>query len=162
MCIDNSDFSILIRAWNEYPLTADKFISWIAETPPEQQIINLFMNYEVLGSYHPAESGIFDFFKALPRFAAPAAAEPVAAAPAVETKPAIVLPGAPEGLTEQEASVIARLRDAVAAGQCSLDRAKASLSEGGLSFKQLTPKAVTYARVLILKEPSTAALDVGF
>ena len=57
-------------AWNEYPLTADKFISWIAETPPEQQIINLFMNYEVLGSYHPAESGIFDFFKALPRFAA--------------------------------------------------------------------------------------------
>lgn len=94
--------------------------------------------------------------------AAPAAAEPVAAAPAVETKPAIVLPGAPEGLTEQEASVIARLRDAVAAGQCSLDRAKASLSEGGLSFKQLTPKAVTYARVLILKEPSTAALDVGF
>lgn len=107
---------------------------------------------------------------AAPAAAEPAAAEPTAAvvaapvaeAPAVEVKPAIVLPGAPEGLTEHEASVIARLRDAVAAGQCSLDRAKASLSEGGLSFKQLTSKAVTYARVLILKEPSTAALDVGF
>lgn len=56
--------------WSEYPLTADKYISWIAETPESEQIINLFMNYEVLGSLHPAESGIFDFFKALPRFAA--------------------------------------------------------------------------------------------
>ena len=56
--------------WNEYPLTADKYISWIAATPDSEQIINLFMNYEVLGSLNPAETGIFDFFKALPRFAA--------------------------------------------------------------------------------------------
>lgn len=56
--------------WSEYPLTADKFMSWIAETPESEQIVNLFMNYEVFGSLHPAESGIFDFFKALPRFAA--------------------------------------------------------------------------------------------
>lgn len=60
-----SDYS-----WNEYPLTADKFISWIAATPESEQVINLFMNYEVLGSLHPAETGIFEFFKALPRFAA--------------------------------------------------------------------------------------------
>ncbi|MDH6342724.1 alpha-amylase [Parabacteroides sp. PFB2-12] len=57
-------------SWAEYPLTADKFISWIAATPESEQIINLFMNYEVFGSLHPAESGIFDFFRALPRFAA--------------------------------------------------------------------------------------------
>ncbi len=56
-------------SWSEYPLTADKFMSWIANTPAEEQIVNLFMNYEVLGSLHPAESGIFDFFKALPRYA---------------------------------------------------------------------------------------------
>jgi len=56
--------------WNEYPLTADKYMSWIAGTPEEEQLICLFMNYEVLGSLHPAETGIFDFFKALPRFAA--------------------------------------------------------------------------------------------
>ena len=56
--------------WSEYPLTADKYISWIAATPESEQIINLFMNYEVLGSLHPAETGIFEFFKALPRFAA--------------------------------------------------------------------------------------------
>lgn len=57
-------------SWNEYPLTADKYISWIASTPESEQIINLFMNYEVLGSLHPADTGIFEFFKALPRFAA--------------------------------------------------------------------------------------------
>lgn len=57
-------------SWNEYPLTADKFISWIASTPESEQVINLFMNYEVLGSLHSASSGIFDFFKALPQYAA--------------------------------------------------------------------------------------------
>lgn len=56
--------------WSEYPLTADKYMSWIAETPEQEKIINLFMNYEVLGSLHSAETGIFDFFKALPRYAA--------------------------------------------------------------------------------------------
>jgi alpha-amylase len=45
-------------------------MSWIASTPEEEQVINLFMNYDVLGSFHPAESGVFDFFRALPRFAA--------------------------------------------------------------------------------------------
>jgi alpha-amylase len=57
-------------SWSEYPLTADKYMSWIASTPEEEQVITLFMNYDVLGSFHPAESGIFDFFRALPRFAA--------------------------------------------------------------------------------------------
>ncbi|MDD2436904.1 MAG: glycoside hydrolase family 57 protein [Massilibacteroides sp.] len=57
-------------SWNEYPLTADKYISWIASTPESEQVICLFMNYEVLGTLHGAETGIFDFFKALPRFAA--------------------------------------------------------------------------------------------
>jgi len=57
-------------SWNEYPLTADKFIGWIAATPKEEQVINLFMNYEVLGNFQKKSSGIFDFMRALPRFAA--------------------------------------------------------------------------------------------
>ncbi|MBK5722551.1 glycoside hydrolase family 57 protein [Dysgonomonas sp. Marseille-P4677] len=57
-------------SWNEYPLTADKFINWIAGTPKEEQVINLFMNYEVLGNFQKKSSGIFDFMKVLPRFAA--------------------------------------------------------------------------------------------
>ncbi|MDE5725729.1 MAG: glycoside hydrolase family 57 protein, partial [Duncaniella sp.] len=32
--------------WDEYPLTADKYINWVASTPAEEQIINLFMNLE--------------------------------------------------------------------------------------------------------------------
>lgn len=56
--------------WSEYPLTADKFINWIASTPKEEQVINLFMNYEALGNFQKKSSGIFDFMRALPRFAA--------------------------------------------------------------------------------------------
>ena len=57
-------------SWDEYPLTADKYISWIASTPEDQQIINLFMNLEVFGDFQPRETGIFQFLEALPRFAA--------------------------------------------------------------------------------------------
>jgi alpha-amylase len=56
-------------SWNEYPLTAEKFISWIAGSAPEEEIFNLFMNYETLGNLQPSYTGIFEFFKALPRFA---------------------------------------------------------------------------------------------
>ena len=55
---------------DEYPLTADKYMSWIASTPEDQQIINLFMNLEVFGDFQPRETGIFQFLEALPRFAA--------------------------------------------------------------------------------------------
>jgi alpha-amylase len=57
-------------SWVEFPLTADKYMSWISSTATAENIINLFLNYEVLGSLHSASTGIFDFFKALPHFAA--------------------------------------------------------------------------------------------
>lgn len=52
--------------WNEYPLTAEKFISWINATPKEEEIFNIFLGYEALGLLNNKQSGIFDFFKALP------------------------------------------------------------------------------------------------
>lgn len=55
--------------WKEYPLTADKYISAIASTAESEKVINAFMNYEVLGSMHAADTGIFEFFKALPQYA---------------------------------------------------------------------------------------------
>ncbi|MDL2224568.1 glycoside hydrolase family 57 protein [Bacteroidales bacterium OttesenSCG-928-M06] len=55
--------------WSEYPLVADKLVNWIAATPESEQLINIFMNYDVLGSLQQAETGIFDFFRAIPRFA---------------------------------------------------------------------------------------------
>ena len=57
-------------SWSEYPLTADKYMSWIDSTAEQENIINIFLNYEILGSLHSSHTGIFDFFKALPQFAA--------------------------------------------------------------------------------------------
>lgn len=54
----------------EFPLTADKYIDWIASTPQEEQIVNIFLNMETFGDLHPATTGIFQFLEALPRFAA--------------------------------------------------------------------------------------------
>ena len=66
---DDISFRFNNTEWPEYPLTADKYINWIAALPEEEQIINLFMNFETLGELQPRESGIFEFMKALPRFA---------------------------------------------------------------------------------------------
>jgi alpha-amylase len=55
--------------WSEYPLVADKLVNWIAATPESEQLINIFINYDVLGSLQSASTGIFEFFKAIPRFA---------------------------------------------------------------------------------------------
>ncbi len=55
--------------WNEYPLTAEKYINWIATTSPQEEVFNIFLNYEVFGNLQPSYSGIFEFMKALPKFA---------------------------------------------------------------------------------------------
>ncbi len=57
-------------SWSEFPLTADKYIDWIASTPLEEQIVNIYLNMETFGDLHPATTGIFQFLEALPRFAA--------------------------------------------------------------------------------------------
>ena len=66
---DDITFRFSNYTWSEYPLTADKFMNWIAATPEDEKLINLFMGYDTLGNMQVAESGIFDFFRALPRFA---------------------------------------------------------------------------------------------
>lgn len=52
--------------WTEYPYTAEKFIDAITNTPTEEEIFNVWMGYESLGHVQSAESGIFDFLKAIP------------------------------------------------------------------------------------------------
>ncbi len=54
--------------WAEYPLTADKYVNWIADLPEEEQIVNIFLSMDTFGGFIPASAGIFDFLKALPRF----------------------------------------------------------------------------------------------
>ena len=55
--------------WKEYPLTAEKYASWIAATEKQEEVFNIFMNYETFGNLQPSHSGIFEFMKALPKFA---------------------------------------------------------------------------------------------
>ena len=66
---DDIAFRFSNPEWDAYPLTADKYIDWIASTPQEEQIINLFMNLETFGELQPRETGIFQFLEALPHFA---------------------------------------------------------------------------------------------
>lgn len=53
-------------SWTDFPLTAEKFIGWIAGSPQEEQIFNIWMGYETLGQIQRFETGIFDFLKAIP------------------------------------------------------------------------------------------------
>jgi alpha-amylase len=67
---DDIAFRFSDTSWEAYPLTADKYIDWIASTPQQEQIVNLFMNLETFGGMQRRETGIFQFLEALPRFAA--------------------------------------------------------------------------------------------
>ena len=66
---DDISFRFSNPEWDAYPLTADKYIDWIASTPADEQIINLFMNLETFGEMQNRDTGIFQFLEALPRFA---------------------------------------------------------------------------------------------
>ena len=61
---DDIAFRFSNRAWEEYPLTAEKYCSWLNSA--EGDIVNLFMDYETFGEHQDAFCGIFDFMKALP------------------------------------------------------------------------------------------------
>ena len=61
---DDIAFRFSNKGWDEWPLTSEKFTHWLKET--EGDIINLFMDYETFGEHQSAETGIFDFMKALP------------------------------------------------------------------------------------------------
>ncbi|MBD5341113.1 MAG: polysaccharide deacetylase family protein [Bacteroides sp.] len=54
--------------WDEYPLTADKYVDWIAALPEEEQVVNLLLSMDTFGTFLPASTGIFEFMKALPAF----------------------------------------------------------------------------------------------
>ncbi len=61
---DDIGFRFSSTWWNEWPLTAKKYASWLAAT--NGQTIILFVDYETFGEHHWPESGIHDFLKWLP------------------------------------------------------------------------------------------------
>ncbi len=54
------------KEWSEWPLTAEKYVSWIDKVDPKQELVNLFMDYETFGEHQKADSGIFGFLRAFP------------------------------------------------------------------------------------------------
>lgn len=63
---DDIAFRFSDKTWNEYPLTTDKFVGWLNDLDKNDELINLFMDYETFGEHQWAETGIFEFLKALP------------------------------------------------------------------------------------------------
>ena len=63
---DDIAFRFSNRGWDMWPLTAEKYLSWVKESAKDDDIVNLFMDYETFGEHQSAASGIFDFMKALP------------------------------------------------------------------------------------------------
>ncbi|MFD2201536.1 glycoside hydrolase family 57 protein [Shivajiella indica] len=63
---DDIAFRFSNKTWSDYPLTTEKFVRWINAIPKEQEVLNLFMDYETFGEHQWAETGIFEFMKSLP------------------------------------------------------------------------------------------------
>ena len=61
---DDIGFRFSSHNWDEYPLTADKYASWLATTPGK--CINIFCDYETFGEHQWIDTGIFDFIRSLP------------------------------------------------------------------------------------------------
>ena len=61
---DDIAFRFSDRQWDQWPLTAEKYVSCLDAADGE--IVNLFMDYETFGEHQNAETGIFDFLAALP------------------------------------------------------------------------------------------------
>lgn len=64
---DDIAFRFSDRGWKEWPLSGDKFLSWMKnEVAASGDVINLFMDYETFGEHQSSSTGIFDFMKYLP------------------------------------------------------------------------------------------------
>ncbi len=62
---DDVGFRFSQRAWDGWPVTADKYAGWLAQSPGPS--IHLFLDYETFGEHQWADTGIFEFLSALPQ-----------------------------------------------------------------------------------------------
>ena len=63
---DDIAFRFSNKSWSEYPLTTEKYVSWLKGIDKNEETINLFMDYETFGEHQWKETGIFEFLKAFP------------------------------------------------------------------------------------------------
>lgn len=60
---DDLAFRFSNRQWSEWPLTVDKYTSWMESAIENQPLVNLFMDYETFGEHQWEDTGIFSFFE---------------------------------------------------------------------------------------------------
>jgi len=60
---DDVAFRFSNQGWSEWPLTAEKYLSWVNTSAQEGDIVNLFMDYETFGEHQWADTGVFGFFE---------------------------------------------------------------------------------------------------
>lgn len=63
---DDIAFKFSDRRWNAWPLTADKYASWLNKLAPKSELVNIFLDYETFGEHNWKETGIFEFLEHLP------------------------------------------------------------------------------------------------
>ncbi len=63
---DDIAFRFSQQSWPEWPMTTEKFVGWLNDIDPEEEVVNLFMDYETFGEHQWPETGIFEFMRALP------------------------------------------------------------------------------------------------
>jgi alpha-amylase len=61
---DDIGYRFSARWWDGYPLTAEKWASWVSGI--NEDCINIFMDYETFGEHQWEETGIFPFLEKLP------------------------------------------------------------------------------------------------
>ncbi len=59
---DDIAFRFSDRNWKWHPLTVDLYLDWI-EKNGEEELINLFMDFETFGEHQWEDTGIFEFFE---------------------------------------------------------------------------------------------------
>jgi alpha-amylase len=62
---DDIAFRFADTNWTDYPLTADKFVTWLENTNPKDEVVNLFLSYQAIGDRQAKETGIFEFLESL-------------------------------------------------------------------------------------------------
>lgn len=63
---DDIAFRFSNKGWADYPLTSDKFASWVHNVSGNGTNVNLFMDYETFGEHQWESTGIFEFLDHLP------------------------------------------------------------------------------------------------
>lgn len=63
---DDIAFRFSNKAWSAWPLTADKYASWVNKLAPQGELLNIFLDYETFGEHNWKETGIFEFLENLP------------------------------------------------------------------------------------------------